>query len=127
MEEQKWFHEEQKRNIIYFEPGENVGTLVKDYGVHFRKYSNAVTFVLKLMQDKTTDESELIATIYAVWNNCLIQKKELDETNLIKEVYEWSASKSRFTKKDIANTWYWMKEKKLIPHGWGKLIEKANL
>jgi len=124
MEKEEWFYEEQKGSITYFRTGEKVGKLVKDYATHFRQYNNAIRFVLQLMKDKTTDESELVATIYAVWNNYLILKKGLNNSTLIEEVYDWSSSKIKFTKTDITNTWQWMKEQNFIPHGWGKLIEK---
>lgn len=126
MEKEEWFYEEPKRSITYFRTGEKVGKLVKDYATHFRQYNNEIRFVLQLMKDKTTDESELVATIYAVWNNHLILKKEFDNSTLIQEVYDWSSSKIKFTKTDITNTWQWMKEQNFIPHGWGKLIEKNN-
>lgn len=126
MENEEWFYEEQKGSITYFRTGEKVGKLVKDYATHFRQYNNEIRFVLQLMKDKTTDESELVATIYAVWNNHLILKKELNDSTLIEEVYDWSSSKIKFTKNYITNTWQWMKEQNFIPHGWGRLIEKNN-
>jgi restriction endonuclease S subunit len=123
--ENEWLTEESKGPIIYFEPLDGIGDLTKQYPKYFKPVSNKINFVIKLLQGKNTDESELIATIYAIWNNYIILNTFLDPENLIKEVYDWSESKAKFKKEVILSAWEWMKEVGLVPVGFGKLISKT--
>ena len=119
-----WFTEKPMRDIIYFKPAARLKTLTQNYNGIGVKQQQKVQFIIELLKDKTTAESELISTIYAVWNNYLISNREISLEQLIKEVYDWSESKSKFSKEDIFGTWQRMIEVGLEPVGFGKLIVK---
>jgi type I restriction enzyme S subunit len=126
MIEKGWFSEETKRTLTKFVPGENVGKLIKQFATYYRGKANKIKFILNIMKDKTLDEAELIATIYAAWNNRLIKKELVDTNVLIGDVYSWSLEKQKYSTEKIEEAYKWMKEVKLIPAGFGKIINLEN-
>lgn len=122
--QKNWIEETPVGHGYKYEPADAISELTKEYPKYFRPISEKIKFIIKLLKDKDTDTAELIATIYAVWNNYIIQKKELTDQLLSDEVYQWDDSKSKFSERLIASTWQWMIEEKLLPVGFGKVIVK---
>lgn len=68
-------------------------------------------------------ECELVATLYAVWNNRIIKNEPITDDFLFNDFMAWDKQKIKY--KDIFYKWlFWMKEERIIPDGWGKYIEK---
>lgn len=68
-------------------------------------------------------ECELVATLYAVWNNRIIKSEPITDDLLYNDFMAWDKQKIKY--KDIFHKWlFWMKEERIIPEGWGKYIEK---
>jgi type I restriction enzyme S subunit len=126
-EEKNWFIEKTETTPYYFEPLDSIGELTSQYPSLFREASTKINFVINQLKEKSTDESELIATIYAVWNNYIIEEKTMDSNLLISEIYDWSENKLKFNQRVILSTWDWMKEVGLAPVGFGKLINKQSI
>lgn len=124
MIDEDWFAEETKFLATHFIPGENVGSIIKDYAKCFREKGSKITHVLKLFKDKTLHESELIATLYASWNNRIIKTKEINEELLVQDLYKWSEEKKKYRKEEILSTYHWMIDVGLVPTGFGKYIDK---
>lgn len=124
MREKDWLQEEQKGSITKFILGNNIGSLIKEYATHFREKSKQITFVIQQLKDKSTHDAELIATLYAVWNNRLIKNQPVKIELLIEDFFNWSAKKKEeFQQEEIVTTYKWLKTIKLIPSGFGKSIE----
>jgi hypothetical protein len=123
--QENWIEETSISGGYKYEPSTAISKLTLDYPKYFRADSEKITFVIKLLKDKDTETSELIATIYAIWNNCIIGQQDLTNEVLISEVYDWDTSKKKFDKRLMLSTWQWMKEAGLVPVGFGKLVIKA--
>jgi type I restriction enzyme S subunit len=68
-------------------------------------------------------ECELVATLYAVWNNRIIKSEPISDDLLYNDFMAWDKQKIKY--KDIFYKWlFWMKDERIIPDGWGKYIEK---
>lgn len=127
MVEEDWFRQETKVSLNRFVPGDNVGKLLKEFPKYFRDRGKEIRFVLQLFQGKTLEESELIATLYAVWNDRIIRKEPTDISLLIDDVYKWSEKKAKYSSEEITAMQLWMIEKGLVPTGYGKEITKAAI
>src|SRR5262249_47249405 len=66
-----------------------------------------------------TDAAELFSTVYAAWNDLLIDGRTTDNAAIVAEVYAWNESKKRFTRGDILARIAWMRENGYIPTGHG--------
>jgi type I restriction enzyme S subunit len=70
-------------------------------------------------------ECELIATLYAVWNNRIIKNELITDELLYSDFMAWDAQKKKYH--SVFHKWlFWMKDEKIIPDGWGKYIDKPN-
>jgi type I restriction enzyme S subunit len=54
------------------------------------------------------DESEIVATLYAAWNDLLVDGEEVNEDRLFKEFFGWDESKRRFQLGELRRMKLWM-------------------
>jgi type I restriction enzyme S subunit len=74
--------------------------------------------LLNLFADRNTEEAEIIATLFAAWNDFLIDGKSPSDDEIIREVREnWHSKKERFAPARLAQWLRWLREHKLIPVG----------
>lgn len=70
-------------------------------------------------------ECELIATLYAVWNNRIIKNELITDELLYSDFMAWDEQKKKY--QSVFHKWlFWMKDEKIVPDGWGKYIDKPN-
>lgn len=77
--------------------------------------------ILALLADLNTDESEMVATLYAAWNDLLLEGKPVSDEIVIREFREhWGVSrKAEFTPARLQQWLNWMGKNQLIPRGKG--------
>ncbi|HMH12377.1 MAG TPA: restriction endonuclease subunit S [Edaphobacter sp.] len=74
--------------------------------------------LLNLFQNKTTEEAEIIATLFAAWNDLLIDGKFPSDDEIIREVREnWHYKKERFTPTLLTRWLNWLRQQSVIPRG----------
>jgi type I restriction enzyme S subunit len=74
--------------------------------------------LLNLFQNKTTEEAEIIATLFAAWNDLLIDGKSPSDDEIIREVREnWHYRKERFTPTLLTRWLNWLRQQSVIPRG----------
>lgn len=65
--------------------------------------------------------AEIIATLYAVWNDFLIQDELITDDRIIDEVLtNWHESKTRYSREKWLTALNWMRDNGLTPTGFGK-------
>lgn len=85
--------------------------------------------MLKLFAGLSTEDAEIIATLFAAWNDFLIDGHTPDDAEVIREVREnWTPEKQRFSA-DKLQTWLdWMRKNKLVPRGLGpRTVQQGQL
>jgi type I restriction enzyme, S subunit len=76
--------------------------------------------LLDLFAGKPTEDVEIIATLFAAWNDFLIDAHAPTDTEIVREVREhWHPSKARFTKDQLQACLDWLRSQRLIPQGRG--------
>lgn len=76
--------------------------------------------MFKLFADKNTEEAEIIATLFAAWNDYLIDGSTPTDDQVVKEVREnWHESKARFTPTELNKWLAWLRSNNLVPQGHG--------
>lgn len=71
------------------------------------------------------EHAELVATIFAGWNNLIIQGKPVTEEDIVYESREnWSERKMKIPREHFFKTLTWMKTHNYIPDGRGELVSK---
>ena len=99
-------------NRIY----ERCQTAVKKLGKHKRELDRLLSQFKKM----NTDQVELFDTVFAVWNDFLIDGIEPSYEQIEKDFYSWSERKQKYTPDKIAKCIKWMKENDFVPTGKGK-------
>lgn len=74
--------------------------------------------LLGLLGDKTTEEAEIIATLFAAWNDFLIDGRSPSDDEIVTEVREnWHERKARFAPTLLRQWLGWLRQNYLIPQG----------
>ncbi|MNR41809.1 hypothetical protein D3C85_1602470 [compost metagenome] len=70
------------------------------------------------LADKKTEEVEIIATLFAVWNDFLIDGAQPTDAQIISDVREnWHERKARFTPAELGRWLDWLRRENMIPRG----------
>lgn len=70
------------------------------------------------LADKKTEEVEMIATLFAVWNDFLIDGVQPTDAQIISDVREnWHERKARFTPTELGRWLDWLRKENVIPRG----------
>jgi len=99
-------------------------------GRHRQAYSSSwsvaeratIEQVIELMQDWDTDHCEMTVTLYAAWNDFILEGRPVSDDAILDEVmHSWNDTKLRFGKTEwLAILAEMKKHKILIPTGFGK-------
>lgn len=93
---------------------------------NFPDESLRVNNLLMKLRPLSWSECEIVATIFAVWNNRIIKKELVSDEMLFADFMAWSSRKSNFDK-DFYKKLFWMKEQSIIPEGWGNYVDEPGL
>ncbi|MDT8855216.1 hypothetical protein RNZ50_09355 [Paracoccaceae bacterium Fryx2] len=76
--------------------------------------------MVDLFRDMNTEATEAVATLYAVWNDALIDGQQPDDAAIIRGFRQnWHADKGKFKEADLHNWLAWMRRNGIVPHGAG--------
>lgn len=79
--------------------------------------------LLALMLPMDTRQSEIVATVFAAWNNLLLEGAEVSDEEIVVEAREnWHRDKLRIPRDKFFTAINWMREKELVPQGRGKKV-----
>lgn len=131
-----YFDAEKKKgkefDFVQYSKGKMLESGAANFEKLFAKGKDKIQGAIKLMAPMSRDQIEIVATLYACWNDMLIAKRKVTEQDLIKEFRDkWHPEKSkkfkslqgkkpRFTEKQLIDAIAWMKTKNLVPQGSGK-------
>jgi len=74
--------------------------------------------LIALLGDKKTEEVEIVATLFAAWNDALLDGQSPSDEWIIREVREnWHVEKQRFTAEKLGHWLDWMRKHHLVPTG----------
>lgn len=75
--------------------------------------------LIDLMGDLKTEQVEIIATLFAAWNDAVLDGHTPDDDWIVREVREhWHASKQRFAPAELHKWLGWMRQNDMIPLGY---------
>jgi len=110
-----------RQNIVRYEGLEslkNIDTFAQ--GVLGDRFQSAAD-VIEMLQPLTTDQSEIVATLYACWDDLLIHRKQAADNLIISDFLQnWHPKKARFSSRRLRKALCWMREVGLVPSGSGK-------
>jgi type I restriction enzyme S subunit len=79
--------------------------------------------VLELMLPMTTQQAEIFCTVYAAWNNLLLDGKNPTDEEVVMEAREnWHPAKLNIPRQKFFGAIEWLREKNMVPSGEGKRV-----
>lgn len=79
---------------------------------------------INLLKAQSMKMCEIIATLYAVWNNRIIRNEIINDSLLIQDFYDWSEHKHDYTKSQVSAGLNFMRNNHIIPAGFGDYVDK---
>jgi len=121
MERQKWYAAQSDARRTTYVPLENAGGHRKYFDNYWSDYREGLDSLIALLRPLDTERCEIVATLFAAWNDLIIVGKPFDDDDILREVRgKWHESKERFDERRLRRALQWMRDKGLVPQGRGK-------
>jgi len=127
LKKQRWFEEVKEDERYMYRPLEKRGEH-KKYLAHWQAEMPRIDEVLSLLGNFKTRECEIVSTLYAAWNDLLIDGGSTDDASILHEASSaerWHKSKELIAPERWKKALQWMKDKGLVPVGYGKHTRHA--
>lgn len=83
-----------------------------------------VDALINLLLPLNTRQAEIVATLYAAWNNLLLLGRSPSDEDIVYEAREnWHASKLGIERKKFFKGLEWMRKQELVPTGRGRYVD----
>lgn len=123
MKKQKWFDSRLREGGYGKEyvPLERHEAYKQYYERYFADKHEAIQRIIDLLRPKDTQFCEVVATLYGVWNDFLLEGQQPDDTAMFREaVTNWAPEKKKVPPSLWPKALSWMRENRLVPSGWGE-------
>lgn len=123
MKKQKWF-DSRRREGGYgkeYVPLERHEAYKQYYERYFVEKHEVIQRIIDLLRPKDTQFCEVVATLYGVWNDFLLEGQQPDDAAMFLEaVTNWAPEKKEVPPGLWPKALHWMRENGLVPTGWGE-------
>ena len=126
-EKQRWFSATKEQDRTYYEPLEGDGSHRKYFNKYREEQRQKIQQVLETMRSWDTERCGIVATLYAAWNDLLIEGEDPDDEEILREVLnDWNESKKDISEKRWRRALGWMKKEGWVPQGHGSKTIKTE-
>lgn len=117
----KWYTIKTSNYGVSYVPTKDSSKYKKYYDKYFSSYDQEIARIINFFKDYDADEAEITATLFAAWNDFLIDHKQFSDAELVDEVQNnWNDSKKRFSREIWLGAIAQMRESDIVPKGYGK-------
>ena len=119
--QKRWFEELTDGERYWYHPLEKANEH-KQYLPHWADKQVKIDQILSLLGNASTKQCEIVSTLYAAWNDFLIEGKNPTDDEIIHEASSaetWHPDKEKIAADRWPATLNWMREKGLVPVGYG--------
>jgi hypothetical protein len=127
LQQQKWFDATKPDgNRVVYVPLEKAGGHAEYFARYFGDQKPAIQSIIDLLRPLNTAQCEIVATLYAVWNDFLIDKRQPSDDEIVASVLQWHPKKQEIAEARWLAALPWMRQKGLIPKGIGEKTRVAQ-
>ncbi|TGK55579.1 restriction endonuclease subunit S [Leptospira kanakyensis] len=116
LKDKKWFQYEPTQALKYRKL-EKAGEHQKDFIKYYGNQKDQIHYLITKFKTTSSDKVEIVATLYACYENILNQKETFSEILLFQRFYEWSEHKKEFDELEVKKVFNRMKEVGVVPKG----------
>jgi type I restriction enzyme S subunit len=118
---QKWYGIDESPGRVRYVPLEKAGAHDRYFERYWGQHREALDTFLALFRQLHTERCEIVATLYAAWNDLVLTGGYFTDADIIREVRErWHERKERFTEDRLQRALGWMRKHGLVPTGRGR-------
>lgn len=122
----KWFNIQGNKTAVKYSPTKDMIKYKNYYNNYFADYNSEIERIINIFRPLSTDQAEIIATLYASWNDFTIGGKTFTDDDIVNDVINnWHDSKKRFSKDIWLRAIEQMRKLDLVPKGYGKKTIKV--
>lgn len=121
--EANWFRAIKRPDGIGTEyvPLAEVGQHVRYFESYWSAKKNTIQAVIDLLRPMKTQQAEIVATLYAAWNDLILGGGAVTDEAILREVLtRWHEQKTKIPQERWLSALEWMRKKSLVPTGFGK-------
>ncbi|MBS1684408.1 MAG: restriction endonuclease subunit S [Bacteroidetes bacterium] len=122
LKKKEWFEEKKAGSGYTYEPLAKASEIEELFNHFFADKKEQIDFLISLMNKAKPSQAEIIATVYAVWNDLLINQMDASIDKIKLYFFKWSEKKKAFTPEQVEGCYKWMNEVGLVPKGTGRII-----
>lgn len=128
LEKQQWFEMQGRGQGATYSPLSKVGGH-KKYFAYWRDKKEKIDEVLTLLGDKAAYRCEIVSTLYAAWNDLIIDGEAITDKRIIAQASQaeyWHETKEAIDSDKWPKALKWMRDHNLVPTGYGKPTRKRK-
>lgn len=105
---------------VRYKPGGNMKAALEIAPSVMGKKLESINRIIELCRPLDTDQCEIVATLYACWNDKLLDDEDASDEKIVDEfLAEWHKKKRRFSRRRLLKALTWMRGHQLQPLGRG--------
>jgi hypothetical protein len=115
------FRHEMKGRMVRYTPSSNIDKAKEFIDRHLGSKIVDIRRLSTTFKPLNTDQTEIVATLFACWNDLLLRKRSPTDDEIVTEfLHHWHPKKSRFSRARLAKALGWMRDEGIIPKGTGR-------
>lgn len=123
----KWYTLKSSSYGVSYAPTKDSGKYEKYYDKYFASYDAEIDRIINIFMNYDADQAEIVATLFAAWNDFIIDQRQFSDEDLVDEVLNnWNDSKKRFSRDVWLRAIDQMRKNNIIPSGYGKRTVVKN-
>jgi type I restriction enzyme S subunit len=116
LRELKWFDAQEIDGRYWYQPMTNRGKHKVYFVRYFDEIRPAFDAILDVFRGFDTERCEIVATLFAAWNDLLQKNGTISDDAIVSEVlHNWHESKQRIPEDRWRKALAWMREKNFVP------------
>jgi type I restriction enzyme S subunit len=124
----QYFETYKERGRYKFRRFQNLDQIANTTGEALGERKEEVDRIIGLLTPMRTQQAEVVTTVYAAWNNLLIDGADIDDDKIVYEAREnWHEAKKKIERNKFVNAIQWLKNNNLVPTGHGKRVGEPQL
>jgi len=121
------FQTESSNIRVRYQPLDNLKEIDEFAFRYLGDQAKQINKLAALFWPLTTDQTEIIATLFACWNDFLVKKHSPTDEEIMTEcVQHWHPKKARFSRARLSLALSWMRQYNVVPAGCGKVTKVRN-
>jgi type I restriction enzyme, S subunit len=116
-----------KGNYYEYAAGTQMQKIIDKTYLALADKAEKLNSLIDLMVPMNTQQAEIFATVYAGWNNLLLDKKEFTDEDIVTESREnWHKDKLAIDRNKFFAAIKWMRDINVVPTGTGAKVSKKS-